>query len=96
MAVLFGLAEHVGHLPLDRVQALVEGGDRRLGGRGIARETGGVGRTTAWKHLALHLLDLPFEPLDSLFGRDRLALRNGSRRKKREACRCNEQTEVTK
>jgi len=67
-----------------------------LGGRGIARETGGVGRTTAWKHLALHLLDLPFEPLDSLFGRDRLALRNGSRRKKREACRCNEQTEVTK
>ena len=96
MAVLFGLAEHVGHLPLERVEPLVEGGDRRLGRRGIVGEAGGVGRTAAREDLALHLLDLPFEPLDALLGSGRLALRHGSRRKKREACRCNEQTEVTK
>ena len=55
--------------------------------RRLAREARRVGRTPARKDLTLHLLDLPFEPLDALIGSRRLALREcgGRHEHRREA-----------
>ena len=79
ISIFFRLAKKVGHLPLQRIQSLIEGGDRRLGGGGIVGEAGGVGRPALGKDLPLDLLHLPFEPIDPRFGRWRLALRQGAR-----------------
>ena len=85
--VFLGLAKDVGHLPLQRVEPLVERRDRRLGRRRLVGKAGGVRRPAARKHLALDLLDLPFEALEALLGRRRRALRpappGGARRRHR-------------
>ena len=76
IAVLLRLADEVGHLLLERVEALVEGEHRGLGRRGIVGETGGVGGPALGEHLPLHLLNLLLEPVEALLGsRRRLALR---------------------
>ena len=81
---LLRLAEQIGHLPLERVEPLVERGNGGLGGRGLIREAGRLGRPAFRKDLALHLIDLPLEPLEALLGRRRLALgeRRGGRERK--------------
>ena len=83
MPVLFRLAEEVGHLPLERVEALVERGHRRLGRRGLVREAGGVRRAALGEDLALDLIDLPLQPVEALLGSRRLALgeRRGGRKR---------------
>ena len=80
VAVLFGLAEHVGHLPLERVEPLVERQHRRLGRRRVVGKAGRVRRPALREDLALDLLHLPFEPLEPLVGRGRRALRIRGRR----------------
>ena len=74
IAILLRLPEDVAQLPLKRVEALVEGDDRRLSRRRLVRKSGGGGRASAWEHLPLHFLELAFETLDPLFGSRRLAL----------------------
>jgi hypothetical protein len=69
--VLLRLAEHVGHLPLERVEPLIERDHRRLRRRGLVGKARGVRRPPLGKHLALDLLDLPLEPLEPLLGRRR-------------------------
>ena len=88
VAVLLRLADKVGHLPLERIEPLVERHHRRLGGGGIVGEARGVGRPALRENLALHLLDLPLEPVDPLLGRwRRLALRDGGGRQRARAPR---------
>ena len=74
--ILLGLADEVGDLPLDRVEALVEIDDRGLSRGRVVGEAGGVGGAALWEDLPLHLLHLLFEPLDPLLRAwRRLALR---------------------
>jgi hypothetical protein len=56
-----------------------------LGRRGLGRETGGVGRPAAREHLPLHLVDLPFQPLQALIRRRRLSLSDCARGNQQEA-----------
>jgi hypothetical protein len=77
--IFFRLAKDVGHLPLDRIEPLIERGDRRLGRRGFIGETGCIGWPAAREHLTLDLLQLALETFDALFWRRRLAL--GERRR---------------
>jgi hypothetical protein len=72
--ILLRQAEDVGHLPLERIEPLVERGDRRLGRRRFVGEASRVGRAAAREDLPLNLLELPLEPVDPLLGRWRLAL----------------------
>jgi hypothetical protein len=77
--ILLGHADEVGHLPFERVEPLRDGGDRRLGCRGIVEEPRGVCWPPLGEDLALHLLDLLFEAVDALLGAWRRALRRGRR-----------------
>ncbi|GAA3897281.1 hypothetical protein GCM10022276_15350 [Sphingomonas limnosediminicola] len=77
VSVLLRLAEEVGHLSFERVEALVESRNRRLRRRRFGGETGRVCGPSAREHLALNLVDLPLEPLDTLFGSDLLPLGQG-------------------
>src|SRR4051794_24277731 len=83
MAVLLRRAEQVGHLPLERVEPLVERRDRRLRGRRFVGEASGVRRASLRKNLALHLVYLALEAVEALLGRRRLALgkRRGGRQR---------------
>ncbi|MFL6675399.1 MAG: hypothetical protein ACJ8LG_19155 [Massilia sp.] len=82
--VLLALAEHVGHLPLERIEPLVERNHRRLGRRGFIGKARGVRRPALGENLPLHLLHLLFEPFKALVGRRRLALGRGGRGNERE------------
>src|SRR4051812_31340259 len=76
MAVLFRLTEHIRDLTLKRIEALVERDDRRLRRRGLVRKAGAVGRPALREDLALDLLNLALEPVETLLRRGgRLALR---------------------
>ena len=95
MAVFFRLAKHVRHLPLDGVEPLGECRDGRLRRRRFTGDAGRVGRAAPRKDLALDLLDLALEPLNALLGSRHLALGHRRGRNKRDACRCNQQAELT-
>ena len=71
VAILFRLAEQVGHLALERIEPLIERRHRGLRRRGIVGEAGGVRGAALGEDLALHLLHLPLEPIDALLGRRR-------------------------
>jgi hypothetical protein len=78
IAVLLRLADEIGHLLLERVEPLVEAQDRRLRRGRIVGEPGSVGGLALREQLALHLLDLLFQPIDALLG-SRLRLLLGDR-----------------
>ena len=82
IAVLLRLAKHVGHLPLERIEPLVEADHRRLGRGGVVGEARSVGRPALGEDPPLQLIDLPLEPIDALLGR-RLA--GAARARKRPA-----------
>ena len=87
VAVLLRLAKHVGHLPLERVEALVEAHHRRLGRGRVVGEAGGVGRLALWEDAPLHLVDLALEAIDALLGRRLLALSERGERRQQDAPR---------
>src|SRR6185503_3695317 len=82
VAIVLALAKQVGHLPLERVEPLVEGHHRRLGRGGIVGIARGVGRAALGVDPALKLVDLALEALDALLGRRRLALGERARGRK--------------
>ena len=75
VAVLFRLAEQVGHLPFERVEPLVERHDRRLGRGGLVGKPAVSAGRPFGKTCRCISFDLPLEPIDPLLGRRRLALR---------------------
>ena len=77
--ILFGLAEDVRHLPLQRVQPAVEVADRLLGRRGSVAEARRVGGLALGEDLPLDLSNLLLEPLDPLLRCRRAALGGSGR-----------------
>jgi hypothetical protein len=53
---------------------------------GVVEIAGGVGGTALGEDPALHLVDLPLEPFDTLLGRGRLPLGHGRRRRHEDHC----------
>jgi hypothetical protein len=83
MAILFRHAEHVGHLLLQRIEALIKNRNRGLRSSGLIQETRGVCRAPLWEYLTLELVHLPLQPLEPLFRRRWLALGKGRCRNER-------------
>ena len=74
------LAKQVGHLPLDRVEALVEASstDDWVAAGSSEKPAVSAGRALR-EDSPLHLVDLPLEPVDALLGSRLLALRERGR-----------------
>ena len=70
VAVLLGLADEVGDLPLEPVEAVVQGAHRRLRRRWLVRKARGRRRLSSREHLPLNLPKLVLEPFDALLGAD--------------------------
>jgi hypothetical protein len=79
VAVLLGLAEHVGHLLFERVEALVEADHRGLGRGRIIGESRRVCRAALREDAPLNLVHLALEALEPLLGSRRLTLRESGR-----------------
>src|SRR3954465_2436765 len=96
MAVPPGGGEQVGHLPLERVEPLVERRDRGLRRRRFVGEASGVRWASLRKDLALHLVYLPLEAVEALLGRRRLALSKRRGGRQRNGCGGRERRDWTK
>jgi hypothetical protein len=73
------LADDIAHLPLQRIQPLIEGRDRGLRRRGFVGEASRVGWATPREDLPLQLLHLPLESLQPLVRVGGLPLGKGRR-----------------